>query len=188
MKIIKKHLRVQLILLIVLTFLLTNCKQETETVFITPNISVNLPNNYKYFISHSTGSYRTNPELIVKNKLYNYRAIVNQDEIIMSNTITDEFDTLGLNEKKAKLKNSFTKGFVKGFNGIKLTSEEKEINGLAQSEFNFEFEKKDTLFVLYGRLIIQDTNLIFIGYKTKLPSTNRSIKNKDDFFKSIKYN
>ena len=168
--------------------MLKNCKKETETVFITSNISVELPNNYKYFVSHSTSSVTTNPELIVKNKLYNYHAIVNQDEIIMSNTITDEFEALDLNEKADKLKNSFTKGFMKGFNGSKLISKEKEINELAQSEFNFEFEKKDTLFVLYGRLIIQDTNLIFIGYKTKLPSTNNSIKNKDEFFKSIKYN
>lgn len=168
--------------------LFTDCKSKTETVFITPNISVELPNNYKYFVSHSTESDKTNPELIGKQKHYNYKARINNDDIIIGNMITDEFDTLDLNEKIAKLKNDFTKGFARGFNGSNLTSEEKEINELAQSEFNLEFKKNDTLFILYGRFIVLDTNLIFLGYKTKLPSTKGSIKDKDKFFKSIKYN
>jgi hypothetical protein len=190
MKTFEIRLRLNLILLIVFTFLLTNCKKEKETVLITPNISVELPENYKYFVSHSTGSDRTNPDLIINYENYNYAATINNDEIFITKRITDEYDGLDFNEKAAKLK-IFTKGFARGFASstvIDPTSKEKEINGLAQSEFNFNFEENDNLFILYGRLIIQDTNLILFGYKTKFPSTNGSIKDKDEFFNSVKYN
>lgn len=189
MKTFEIRLRLHLILLIIFTFLLTNCKKETETVLITPNISVELPKNYEYFVSHSTATDRTNPELITNHKNYNYASTINSDEIFVSKMITDEYDGLDFNEKTGKLK-ILTKGFAKGYVSstvIDLTSKEKEINGVAQSDFNFKFEENDNLFILYGRLIMQDTNFIWLGYRTKLPSTNGSIKNKDKFFKSIKY-
>lgn len=163
-----------------------NCEKKTETVFITPNISVALPANYEKIISNSKSSVITNPELIVENKIYGYMATIKNDDIFISDLSTNEFDTLSLEQKKEKL-NPNIKGFMRGFSGNKLTHKDTIIHGLVQSDFSFEFKKKDRLFIVYGKLIIQENNLLFLNYSSKIPITNKSIKEKDHFFKSIQF-
>ena len=179
----KKHLSLFLISIFILV---TDCKRKTQRVAITPSISVELPINYKKNISHSTGYDKTNPDLIVKSTHDNFRARIYKDEVFISNTITKEFDTLNVEEKKERIKINL-KGYMRGFNGRKLIQEEKIINGIAQGNFSFEVEIMDTLFMIYGRLIIQDTNFLILNYKTSMQITNRSIKEKDIFFKSIQF-
>lgn len=163
----------------------TDCKRKTETVFLTPNISVELPVNYKKDIRTSKSSEISNPELIIQLNSYNYSATINNDDIFIGNLINNEFDTLSIQEKKEKIIPNL-KGYVRGINGNKLIHKDTIINELALNDFSFEVEQKDTLFIIYGRLIIQDTNLLIFNYKSKIPITNRSLKDKDRFFESIK--
>ena len=111
------------------TVFFLNCEKKTETVFITSNISVELPANYEKIISNSKSSVITNPELIVENKIYGYMATIKNDDIFISDLITNEFDTLSLEQKKEKL-NPNIKGFMRGFNGNKLIHKDTIIHGL----------------------------------------------------------
>ena len=178
-------------LIIVGIIFLTDCKRDTERVAITPNISVELPSNYKKNVSHGTSSLITNPELKVKSKLYYYRGRINEDEVIIIKTITKEFDNLNVEKKKERIK-PLLEGYVRAINGRDLIHKEihkeKSINGIAQGDFRYEAEIKDSLFIVFGRLIIQDTNLLFLNYRSKMPVTMSSIKEKENFLKSIKYN
>jgi hypothetical protein len=180
-------IRIGVTFLFASVLLFTSCKKETETVFITPTISVDLPANYNSFLSHSTSSVITNPDVKKEHKNYNYRADINNDEIFITNLITDEFDSLNVNERIVRIKKGGLKGIVRGFNGRNLIHEEQIINGLAQSEFSFESEMVDTLYFIYGRLIIQDSNFVVLGYRTMMPVSNISIKEKDEFFKSLQF-
>ena len=85
------------------TVFFLNCEKKTETVFITPNISVELPSNYEKIISNSKNSIITNPELTVENKIYGYTASIKNDDIFIGNLFTNEFDTLSLEQKKEKI-------------------------------------------------------------------------------------
>jgi hypothetical protein len=187
MKTSKIHLKIIALFLIASTILLSACKKEMETVFITPTISVDLPVDYQNFVSHSTSSVITNPNVKKEHKNYNYRARINDDEVFITNLITDEFDTLNVDQRIKRINKGVLKGFVRGFKGRNLIHDEQIINGLAQSEFSLESEMRDTLYFIYGRLIIQDTNFVVIGYKTMMPVSDISIRDKDNFFKSIKY-
>ena len=76
-------------------------------------------------------------------------------------------------------------GFVRGFEGTNLARKDTIINGLLQSDYSFEKKQMDTLFIVHGRLIIQDSNVWFFNYMSKIPVTNNSLESKDRFFKSI---
>ena len=154
---------------------------------MTPKISVELPNNFEHFESQSTSSVKGKPGTELST-LFNYSVSINdKDDIMVTQKFTHEYDTLDISEKKETLKNG-NKGFMRGFNGRNLTSFEKEINGMVQSDFSFEFGTNDSLFRQYGRFVIQDSNLVYFGYIQSLPPLKRSFKIKDQFFKSIKYN
>ena len=172
---------------IAFTLCLTGCKKKTETVFVTPKISVELPSNFKYFESQSTSSEKGKPGIELSTQ-FNYRVSINdKDDIMVTKMVTHEYDTLDISEKREILKKG-NKAFVRGFNGRNLTSSEKEINGMVQSDFSFEFGTNDSLFRQFGRFVIQDSNLVYFGYIHSLPPLKRSFKIKDQFFKSIKYN
>lgn len=187
MKTIFNQLRGQYIVLFTLSLVLTNCKKETDTVVITPNISVELPKNFEYFESNNTSTVKTNPDTIILSKSYNYSASLNGDDIFISKTIESAFDTLSLEQQKAKLAPNL-KGYVGGFQGANLVHKDTIMQDWVQSDLNFEVKLTDTPSIIYCRLIIQDSNLVFINYMAKLPLTKQSIKDKDHFFKSITHN
>jgi hypothetical protein len=91
------------VILISFTVLLIACKKEFKTVFVTSTISVDLPVDYQNFVSHSTSSVITNPDVKKEHKNYNYRARINNDEVFITNLITDEFDTLNLGERLERI-------------------------------------------------------------------------------------
>lgn len=186
MKLLKKYLSTAIIYLIISTLYFTSCNKQTETVFITPNISVELPVNYKKYVSKSLSSDITDSLKKIEMEHDTYRAKINNDEIFIGNLINNDFKTFNIKEKKEKLIPNLN-GFVRGFNGYKLMHKDTIIKQLVQSDFTFEIDQNDTLSIIYGRLIIQDSYLLFFNYKTKLPINSSSIINKDDFFNSIKY-
>ena len=159
------------LLLIISALAFTQCKNNTERVLLTSDISVKLPVNYK----------------MMKDTIENrtlFTAMNNHDEIFIAKIIIEKLDTLSLDEKKESIvKNLY--GFMKPFGGEKLTSTEKLIGETVQSDFRFEFAKKDLTFVIFGNLIVKETDFIILSYKTQKPISNRSIKEKDIFLKSI---
>jgi hypothetical protein len=124
-----KKIRIQLIGILIFLFattvILTTCNNDRQTVFVTPNISVELPADYNSFVSHSTSGVITNPEVKKEHNNYNYRAKFNNDEVFITNLITDEFDTLNVDERIERTNKGVVKGIVRGFNGRNLIHESK---------------------------------------------------------------
>lgn len=176
----------QYIVLLVLSLVLTNCKKDTETVVITPNISVELPKNFEFFEKQAISTVQSIPDTIL-SKSYNFRATIHGDDIFISKVIDKAFDTLSLEQQKAKLAPNL-KGYVRGFQGNNLVHKDTIIQDWVQSDLSFEAKLTDTPYMIYCRLIIQDSNLVFMNYMAKLPMTKQSIKDKDHFFKSITHN
>ncbi len=153
-----------------------SCNKHTERVTITPDISVKLPVNYKM-----AKQVHSNREWTL------YGAMLNSDEIFIGASIEKGFDTLSLEEiKERNIKNM--QAYMKPYNARKFESSEKVIGEILQSDFNFEFDQKDTSFIIFARIIQQDTNFLTLSYKTMIPVSNKSINNKERFFKSMKYN
>ena len=75
---------------------------------------------------------------------------------------------------------------MRGFEGTNLAHKDTVINGFPQSDYSFEKKQMDTLYMVHGRLIIQDSNVWFFNYMSKVPLTNNALKSRDRFFKSIK--
>lgn len=112
--------------------------------------------------------------------------MINSDEVFIGKVIEKEIDALSLEEKRESNINNIH-GYMKPFNGRKLESSEKVIGEILQSDFNFEFDKKDISFIIFGRIIQQDTNLLILSYKTMTPVSTSAINEKGRFFKSVKY-
>lgn len=164
--------------------LFTGCKKTSKTVYLSPNISVELPDNFRKHISNSNSSSVSDSVQIIQSKTYTYTATINHDEIFIGNTTSTAYDTLSLDQKKEKIAPNLN-GFVRGFEGTNLARKDTIINGLPQSDYSFEKKQMDTLFIVHGRLIIQDSNVWFFNYMSKIPVTNNALKSRDRFFKSI---
>ena len=162
----------------------TDCNKTTKTVYLSPNISVELPDNFRKQISNSNGSSASDSDQIIQSKTYTYTATINHDEIFIGNTTSTAYNTLSLDQKKEKIGPNLN-GFVRGFEGTNLARKDTIINGLPQSDYSFEKKQMDTLFIVHGRLIIQDSNVWFFNYMSKIPVTNNALKSRDRFFKSI---
>ncbi len=163
-----------IILLISTIILFTQCHKQTERIALTQKISVELPVDYK---TKQHDNYKGG-EI--------YGALINKDEVFIAKIIEPVIYTFSMNEKKKSILTNI-KGYMKPFKGSNLEHSEKAIGEILQSNFSFEFIKKGTIFNVFGRIIQQDTNLIILTYKTISPISNRSSKDKDRFFNSVKY-
>ncbi len=163
-------------IIIILTsiVLLISCNRQTERVALTPNISVVLPVNYKTIND------------VKKAKGTSYIARYHNDEIFVSKLILKEIDKLSLEDKKELIKTNLF-SFMKPLNGINLISSEEEIGDILQNNFSFEQNRKDSSFIVFGKLILEDTNFLMISYKTMNPISNSSANDKERFIKSMKY-
>ncbi len=164
-----------IIIFITSMVLLISCTRQTESVALTPNISVKLPVNHKM------------AKQVHGNKEYTlYGAMVNNDKIFISQNVEIDLDTFSLEEKKAANMLNIHR-YMETFNGRNLENSEKIIGSLLQSDFNFEFDKTDTTFMIFGRLILQDSVIIILSYESVFPVSTRSANDKEKFFNAIKY-
>jgi len=160
------------IFLIPIAFFITNCRSNTERVYLTSNISVELP----YIFS------RTDDPRI---GAFTYKGGYNQDKILSAKFEFPGIDTINLEQNEEWMRANVD-GFIKPYNGKKISSTENVKNGISQSDFSFEFERDDTSFVSFARLVLIDNVLLIFSYETTMPIENSSIKTKDRFFKSVR--
>lgn len=163
-----------IIFLIVSIISLSCSNRNTTRVSLTQSISVEIPVNYKM----------TQDEIQYKKTIY--IATFNYGEIFITNVTINGLDTLSLDEKKKHIETNL-QSFMKPFNGRNLKSIDSEVNGVTESDFNFEFDKKDKSFIIFGRIILQDSNYLFLTYKSLMPVIDSSLDDKEFFFNSIKY-
>lgn len=158
-------------LLIISAFAFIQCKNNTERVSLTSDISVKLPVKY------------TKTKDTIENMTL-FTAMNNHDEIFIAKVIIEKLDTFSLDEKRGSIVKNLN-CFMKPLNGKNLINNERVIGETVQSDFSFEFDKKNLTFVIFGNLIVKETDFIILSYKTQKPISNRSKKEKDIFFKSI---
>ncbi len=163
------------LLFIALIFSFAACNKKSERVALTPNISVKLPANYG-----------------MKKQVQNninwtfYGAMINQDEILIGKFVDKKIDTISIEKKKESgIKNM--EAFMKPYNARKLESSEKIVGDLVQNDFNFEFDQKDTSFAIFAKLIQVDSTMLILSFKTLSPISEISLKDKTQFFKSVRY-
>ena len=160
------------ILFITLVIAFSNCSTNTERISLTADISVELPENYRKTDDQS------------RSGIISYVVINNLDQISTAVITIDGIDTLSSDQKKEMMEAN-AQGFMKAFNGKQITNSHQVIHGVMQNDFSCEFEKQDSLFAVFGRLIVLETDMLILSYQTPAPITKSSMKSKDKFFKSI---
>ena len=157
------------ILTIGLIVLLTNCNSTTELVSITPNISIGLPKNYKILNTNSTSNQTT------------YDAKINQDKLTVFRVPFKGADTMSVDFIKKDFQKNVDR-FVQTFD-VKNASVSDTIFGkIIQKDFTFEFSRHNSIFIFFGRFLIENENFLALCYETKKPIDRGSIKSKDKFF------
>jgi len=61
----------------------------------------------------------------------------------------------------------------------------KLIDNIALKEFNFEYNKNDTSYVVPGNIITYNENMYIVRYQTQKPSNRSKNKKTDTVFNSI---
>jgi hypothetical protein len=157
---------------IAISILCFSCKIKTEEVFITPEISIQLPSDYsRVDKTHSLG-------------LISYEARRNKAKFLTAVVPVDGLDTLDLDQKTEWLKKNI-QGYINGFNGQQISIEKPKSEGLLINEFSFEYSRNDSLFISYSQMMLSDKEMIIIMYETVKPETDQAIKERNVFFKSL---
>jgi hypothetical protein len=156
-----------------ITALFLSCSNPIKTVILTPKISIGLPENYKVTGEGTQSSPKT------------YSATFNQDKINVFKEDIPRLDSMKPDKKKESIKVNVDR-FIQTFNGRQLTGSDKTIGEVMINDFSFEFERRDSTFLHFGRFMIDNSNIFLLSYQTVKPMTKESQKSKDKFFDSLK--
>ena len=160
------------IILIAIAGYLISCKNPTERVSVTSNLSLELPGNYKV-----TGG---TPEITPVT----YSAVLNRDKITLFKLEVKELDSMTIEKKKNSIHLNIDR-FIQPFKGKQLSSSDIIMGEAMLNDFSFEFEKNDSSFVTFGRFIVLKSDIFILAYETPKPLANSSVKSRDDIFNSL---
>jgi hypothetical protein len=159
--------------IIIAVVLLSNCKNESEIVSLTPDIVIRLPENYKITKNDSIAQCKT------------FEANISDDRIMVSKNLFREFDTLNL-EGKRKLLSRNVNLMIRSCDFNRVDSTYSLRGEILQCDLRFDGESHKKPFTFYGRFLVQNNILLVISYQTNNPGERESIENKDKLFSSIK--
>lgn len=163
--------KLNLFLLLVILTSLSAFSKKSERILIKDKITIDIPTDFE--IHKDTMDNRV--LIIAESDVDKFFIAKHTDSSI-------ELDPSELEE--ILIKN--LKGFIRGVNGNKLGyTDFITQNDLIQSTFSFEIEKPE-LMIGYGKIIFQESSMIFLTYLTKSPANDQSLKIKDKIYKSLK--
>lgn len=138
------------------------------------NLSVEIPDDF----------------VIQRDSIHNMKLIfadAGTDKFFISKVNELDFNTMGESEKKEIIIKNLN-GFVKGIHGEHLKYEAINIRDVqTQSTFTFDLTEPESM-VAYGKIVLQESTLIFLTYITKVQADEASLKTKEDIFNSLKIN